>query len=158
MTNIYQFKATSIDSKEISIESYKGKTILVVNTASKCGFTPQYKGLQKIYEKYKDKDFVILAFPCNQFGRQEPCNDKEIKEFCSSNYDVTFPMFSKVEVNGKDAHPLFKYLKKELSGIMGGRIKWNFTKFLIDKEGNPRKRYAPTTKPENLCKDIELLM
>ena len=158
MTNIYQFKATSIDSKEISIESYKGKTILVVNTASKCGFTPQYKGLQKIYEKYKDKDFVILAFPCNQFGRQEPCNDKEIKEFCSSNYDVTFPMFSKVEVNGKDAHPLFKYLKKELPGFMGGRIKWNFTKFLIDKEGNPRNRFAPTTKPEKLCKDIELLM
>ena len=158
MTNIFQFKATSIDSKEIPIESYKGQIILVVNTASKCGFAPQYKGLQKIYEKYKDKNFVILAFPCNQFGGQEPRNNKEIKEFCSLNYGVTFPMFSRAEVNGKNAHPFFKYLKKKLPGIMGERIKWNFTKFLIDKEGNPRKRFAPTTKPENLYKDIELLI
>ncbi len=158
MTNIFQFKATSIDSKEIPIESYKGQIILVVNTASKCGFAPQYKGLQKIYEKYKDKNFVILAFPCNQFGGQEPGNNKEIKEFCSLNYGVTFPMFSRAEVNGENAHPFFKYLKKKLPGIMGERIKWNFTKFLIDKEGNPRKRFAPTTKPENLYKDIELLI
>ncbi len=158
MTNIFQFKATSIDSKEISLESYKGQIILVVNTASKCGFTSQYEGFQKIYEKYKDKGFVILAFPCNQFAGQEPGNDSEIKEFCSLKYGVTFPMFSKVEVNGRNAHPLFKYLQKELPGIMGERIKWNFTKFLIDREGNPRKRFAPTTKPKNLCKDIELLI
>jgi glutathione peroxidase len=128
MTNIFQFKATSIDSKEIPIESYKGQIILVVNTASKCGFAPQYKGLQKIYEKYKDKNFVILAFPCNQFGGQEPGNNKEIKEFCSLNYGVTFPMFSRAEVNGKNAHPFFKYLKKKITRDYGRENKMELYK------------------------------
>lgn len=158
MSNIFEFRATSINSEEISLEDYKGKVILIVNTASKCGFTPQYEGLQKMYEKYLDKGFEILGFPCNQFGKQEPGNNKEISEFCSLNYGVTFQMFSKVEVNGENAHPVFKYLKQELPGIMGNKIKWNFTKFLIDKEGKPYKRFSPITKPENICKDIELLI
>ena len=149
--NIYDFKANTISGKEISLNDYKGKTIVVVNTASKCGLTPQYEGLEEMYQKYKDDGLVILGFPCNQFGQQEKGDANEIQEFCQVNYGVSFPMFEKIEVNGKNAHPLFKYLKKELSGgIFGSRIKWNFTKFVIDKNGDPVKRFAPTTKPEKM--------
>ncbi len=156
--NFYQFSARSLQGKEISMEEYKGKVILVVNTASKCGFTPQYEGLENLYQKYKDKGLIILGFPCNQFGNQEPGTEKEIAEGCLINYGVSFQMFSKIEVNGGDAHPVYKYLKKRLSGFLGGVIKWNFTKFLIDSEGKPVNRYAPATKPEQLEGDIEKLL
>lgn len=156
--NFYQFTATSLQGKEINTEKYKGKVVLVLNTASKCGFTPQYEGLEKLYKEYKDKGLVILGFPCNQFGNQEPGTEKEISEGCLINYGVSFPMFSKVEVNGENTHPIFKYLKAELKGFPGKNIKWNFTKFLIDKEGKPFKRFSPLTKPENLRKDIEALL
>lgn len=157
-TNIYQFKATSLQGQEINLESYKGKVVLVVNTASKCGFTPQFEGLEKLYKDYKDKGLLILGFPCNQFANQEPGSEKEISEFCHINYGVSFPMFSKINVNGENAHPIYKYLKNELRGTLGRDIKWNFTKFLIDKDGNSYKRFAPTTKPEKLRKDIEKLL
>lgn len=154
----YQFTATSLQGKEIAMDSYKGKTVLVVNTASKCGLTPQFEGLEKLYKDYKDKGLVILGFPCNQFANQEPGDEKSIAEGCLLNYGVTFPMFAKIEVNGDNAHPIYKYLKKELGGTLGSKIKWNFTKFLIDAEGNPVKRFAPTTKPEKLeGKIVELL-
>ena len=149
-TKFYSFKAKSLQGKEIGMDSFKGKTVLVVNTASKCGLTPQYEGLEKLYEKYKDKDFVILGFPCNQFANQEPGDEKSIAEGCVLNYGVTFPMFAKVDVNGDNAHDLYKYLKKELKGTFGGKIKWNFTKFLIDSNGKPVKRFSPTTKPEKI--------
>ena len=152
--NFYQFKAQSLQGKEISMENYKGKAILVINTASKCGLTPQYEGLEKLYKKYKDKGFIILGFPCNQFGNQEPGDEKSISEGCLINYGVSFPMFAKVDVNGESAHPIFKYLKKELNGTFGNRIKWNFTKFLIDAQGNPQKRFSPLTKPEKIEKHI----
>jgi len=158
VTNFYQFKANSLEGKEISMKNYQGKVVLIVNTASKCGFTPQYKGLQELYLKYKDRGLVILGFPSNQFANQEPASEKEIAEFCYVNYGVTFPMFSKIEVNGKNAHPLYKFLKNELPGTPGNDIKWNFTKFLLDAKGNPVKRYASTTKPENLTEDIEKLL
>ena len=148
----YKFKAKSLQGKEIPMEDYIGKTILLVNTASQCGLTPQYEGLEKLYQKYKNKGFVVLGFPCNQFGQQEPGDEKSISEGCLVNYGVTFPMFSKIEVNGENAHPIFKYLKNELGGLFGSRIKWNFTKFLVDKEGRPIKRFAPTTKPESIDK------
>lgn len=147
-TTFYDFKAKTLQGKEISMEEFKGKTILVVNTASQCGLTPQYEGLEKLYEKYKDKGLVILGFPCNQFGNQEPGDEKSISEGCVINYGVTFPMFAKVDVNGGTAHPIFKYLKSKLGGILGSRIKWNFTKFLIDDKGRPVKRFSPVTKPE----------
>lgn len=147
--NFYQFRAMTLQGKEVSMESYRGKVVLVVNTASKCGLTPQYEGLEKLYSKYKDKGFVILGFPCNQFANQEPGDEKSISEGCLINYGVTFPMFSKVDVNGDNAHPIFKYLTRELRGWLGGRVKWNFTKFLIDKNGNPVKRFSPYTKPES---------
>ena len=158
MTTIYDFSATSIDGKETDLSEYKGKAVLVVNVASKCGFTPQYEGLEKLYETYGDKGLVILGFPCDQFGHQEPGTEAEIQEFCSLTYDVKFPMFAKVEVNGDDAHPLYKWLRKAKSGLAGSRIKWNFTKFLIDTEGNPVDRYASTTKPEKLSGDIEKVL
>lgn len=157
-TNFHQFKATSLQNKEIDMESYKGKVVLVVNTASKCGLTPQYEGLEKLHKEYKDKGLVILGFPCNQFGKQEPGGAKEIAEGCLINYGVTFPMFSKIEVNGENAHPIYKYLKNELKGIFGNRIKWNFTKFLIDKDGTPYKRFSPTTTPDKLRSHIETLL
>ncbi len=153
--NIYQFSATTLQGKEISLEEFKGKTILIVNTASKCGLTPQYKGLEELYKKHIDKDFVILGFPCNQFANQEPGDEKSISEGCLINYGVTFPMFSKIDVNGENTHPIYKYLKSELKGTFGNKIKWNFTKFLIDKEGNPVKRFSPITKPESIDKYIE---
>ncbi|MCK3685024.1 glutathione peroxidase [Maribellus sp. YY47] len=156
--NFYQFKANSLQGKEVPMEDFKGKTILVVNTASKCGFTPQYAGLENLYRKHKDNGLVILGFPCNQFGNQEPGDEKSISEGCLINYGVSFPMFSKVDVNGEEAHPIFKYLKKELSGVLGSKIKWNFTKFLIDKNGKPVKRFAPITKPEKLEPYIEQLL
>lgn len=154
----YQFKAKSLGGKEISMDSYKGMTVLVVNTASKCGFTPQLTGLENLYSKYADKGFVILGFPCNQFGNQEPGDEKSISEGCVVNYGVTFPMFSKIDVNGSDAHPLFKYLKKELGGIFGNSIKWNFTKFLIDSNGKPVKRFSPQITPEKIENDIVKLL
>lgn len=146
----YTFSARSLQGREISMETYKGKTVLVVNTASKCGLTPQFEGLEKLHQKYKDKGLVILGFPCNQFAGQEPGDEKSIAEGCVVNYGVTFQMFSKIDVNGKNAHPIYKYLKKELGSILGGRIKWNFTKFLIDKNGNPVKRFSPSTEPEKI--------
>lgn len=156
--NFYMFTATSLQGKEIKMDIFKGKVILVVNTASKCGLTPQYEGLQKLYERYMDRGFVILGFPCNQFANQEPGTEKEISDVCLINYGVSFPMFSKIDVNGDKAHPIFKYLKERLPGLLGKKIKWNFAKFLIDRSGRPVKRFSPTTVPEKLSKDIERLL
>ncbi len=156
--NFYQFKARSLQGKEIGMDTYKGKVVLVVNTASKCGLTPQYEGLEKLYEVYKDKGLVILGFPCNQFGNQEPGTEKEISEGCLVNFGVSFQMFSKIEVNGENAHPVYKYLKNKLPGFPFKKIKWNFTKFLIDRNGIPVKRFSPTTVPEKLVKDIKKLL
>jgi glutathione peroxidase len=156
MGSVYEFSAKTIDGKTRKLADYKGKVLLVVNTASQCGFTPQYKGLEALYEKYKDKGFAVLGFPSNQFGQQEPGADSEIAEFCEMNFGVTFPLFSKVNVNGADAHPLFKYLASSKKGLLGSEaIKWNFTKFLIGRDGEVIDRYAPTTKPEDIAKDIE---
>ena len=155
----YDFNAKTIDGEDKPLADYKGKVTLIVNTASKCGFTPQYEGLEALYKQYRDQGLVILGFPCDQFGHQEPGDEEEIKNFCSLTYDVSFPMFSKIEVNGDNAHPLYKYLKDEKRGLLGtGGIKWNFTKFLVDKDGQVVKRYAPTDKPESLAKDIEALL
>lgn len=156
--NFYDFKATSLQGKEVSMDNYKNKVVIVVNTASKCGFTPQYEGLEKLYRDFKDKGLVILGFPCNQFGKQEPGDAKQISEGCLINYGVSFPMFSKIDVNGSDAHPIYKYLKSELKGTLVSTVKWNFTKFVIDKNGKPFKRYAPTTTPEQMRADIEQLL
>lgn len=158
MNTIYDFNALTIDGKEISLSEFKGKVVLIVNVASKCGFTKQYKGLQELYSKYKDKGFVILGFPCNQFMSQEPGNEKEIMEFCQVNYGVTFPMFSKIDVNGDNAHPLYKFLVSKQGGLITDAIKWNFTKFLIDKNGVPVDRYAPSTDPMSIADDIEKLL
>ena len=154
MTSIYDFSAKSIDGEDVPLSEYEGKAILVVNVASKCGFTPQYEGLEALHQKYKDDGLVILGFPCDQFGHQEPGDEAEIAEFCSLTYGVDFPMFSKIEVNGDGAHPLYKWLKEEKSGVGPSKIKWNFTKFLVDRDGKPVKRYASTTKPEKLEGDI----
>lgn len=150
MESIYNFKAKTLQGKEIDFSDFKNKTLLIVNTASKCGFTPQYEGLEKLYQQYKDQDFVILAFPCNQFNNQEPGDSTSIKNNCLINYGVSFPVFEKVDVNGKNAHPRFKFLKEQLPGFITNSIKWNFTKFLIGADGNPIKRFAPFTKPENI--------
>ncbi|RPA68815.1 glutathione peroxidase [Cyclobacteriaceae bacterium YHN15] len=157
-TTFYDFNAKTLQGKEVSMEEFKGKTVLVVNTASQCGLTPQFEGLEKLYEKYKDQGLVVLGFPCNQFANQEPGDEKSISEGCVLNYGVSFPMFSKVDVNGNTAHPIYKYLKSKLGGILGSRIKWNFTKFLVDDKGRPVKRFAPITKPEDLEKDIVRLL
>jgi len=154
----YNFEAKSLQGKDIKMEAYKGKTVLIVNTASKCGLTPQYEGLEALYQKYKGKGLVILGFPSNQFANQEPGDEKSIEQGCVINYGVSFPMFSIIDVNGNDAHPLYKYLKQELKGTLGNKIKWNFTKFLIDAEGNPVKRFAPTTKPEKIDAYLEKRM
>lgn len=154
----YSFSADSLVGKSVDMKEYKGKVVLVVNTASKCGLTPQYKGLEALYKKYADKGLVVIGFPCNQFGKQEPGNSKEIASFCSVNYGVTFPMFAKIEVNGEGTHPIYKYLKSELKGEKGEDIRWNFTKFLIDKSGYPAKRFSPRTEPQTLEKDIEKLI
>lgn len=145
----YNLSAQDLQGKEISMKEYEGKIVLAVNTASKCGLTPQHEGLEALYKKYKDKNLVILGFPCNQFANQEP-GGKDAIESCLLNYGVSFPMFSKVDVNGDNAHPIFKFLKQKLRGVFGSKIKWNFTKFLIDSNGNPIKRFAPTTKPEKI--------
>ena len=156
---IYDFEANKLNGESIKLNEFKGKTIVVVNTASACGLTPQYEGLENMYQKYKDQGLVILGFPCNQFGKQEKGNSEEIQEFCQVNYGVSFPMFEKIEVNGKNAHPIYKYLKSELSGgILGSKIKWNFTKFVIDKNGKPAKRFAPTTTPEKMESFIKEIM
>ena len=156
MATVYEFSATTIDGKSRKLGDYKGKVLLVVNTASQCGFTPQYKGLEAIYQMFKDRGFAVLGFPSNQFGQQEPGSDTEIAEFCEMNFGVSFPLFSKVDVNGADAHPLFKFLTSTKPGLLGSEgIKWNFTKFLIGKDGAVIDRYAPNTKPEDLAKDIE---
>lgn len=155
MTSLHDFSATSIDGKPVDLSSYDGKVVLVVNTASKCGFTPQYKGLQELQDAYGDRGFEVLGFPCDQFGHQEPGDEEEIATFCERNFGVSFPMFSKIDVNGDDAHPLFQWLKKEEGGLLGGKIKWNFTKFLVSRDGQVIDRFAPTTKPEKLTGDIE---
>jgi glutathione peroxidase len=155
MTNVWDFTATTIDGHERSLGEYEGKALLVVNVASKCGFTPQYEGLEKLHETYADKGLVVLGFPCDQFGHQEPGTESEIQEFCSLNYGVSFPMFAKVEVNGGGAHPLYRWLRAERSGVLGDRIKWNFTKFLVGRDGQVVKRYASTTKPDKIAPDIE---
>lgn len=154
----YDYKVKSISGEEVSMSEYKGKVVLIVNTASKCGFTKQYEGLEELYEKYKDQGFVILGFPCNQFGSQEPGGNEEIKNFCISTFSVTFPMMSKIDVNGDDADPLYKFLKKEKGGILGDEIKWNFTKFLIDREGNVVDRFASQKTPKALEKEVEKLL
>ena len=154
----YDFSAKKINGQEISMQVYEGKVVLVVNTASKCGLTPQFKELEEIYKEYKEKGLEILGFPCNQFASQDPGSSKEISEFCSLNYGVTFTMFDKIDVNGTGAHPLYKYLKEQASGLFNKEIKWNFTKFLIDANGKVVKRYAPTVRPSKIKKDIEILL
>jgi glutathione peroxidase len=156
-TEFYDMKANSLQGEEIGMDKYKGKVVLVVNTASKCGFTPQYAGLEELYQEYKDKGLEILGFPCNQFANQEPGGKEDI-EACLLNYGVDFQMFDKVDVNGKETHPIFKYLKEKLPGKLGRRVKWNFTKFLVNQDGKPIKRFAPSTKPEKLRKDIDALL
>lgn len=158
VTTLFDFTATSLSGQDIDLSQYEGKAVLVVNTASKCGFTPQYEGLEKLFEDYGDKGLVVLGFPCDQFGHQEPGDEEAIGEFCQLNYGVKFPMFAKVNVNGSGAHPLFQWLRKAKGGLLGDRIKWNFTKFLIAPDGNVVKRYGSTTKPEALKDDIERLL
>jgi glutathione peroxidase len=156
MTTVYDFSAKTIDGKSRKLADYKGKVLLVVNTASHCGFTPQYKGLEELYEKYGNKGLVVLGFPCNQFGAQEPGAEAEIAEFCEMNYGVTFPLFAKIDVNGDNAHPLYRYLASAAPGLLGSEsIKWNFTKFLIDRQGNVIKRFAPNAAPADIANDIE---
>ncbi|MRH43689.1 redoxin domain-containing protein [Aquibacillus halophilus] len=156
--SIYDYTVKTILGEEESLADYKGKVLLIVNTASKCGFAPQFEGLQKLYDNFKDEGLVILGFPSNQFMNQEPGSDNDIQDFCKINYGVNFPMFSKTDVKGKNAHPLFQHLMKEAPGIVSNQIKWNFTKFLVDKNGNVQKRYAPKTKPENIESDIKALL
>ena len=158
MASIYDFSATSLTGEDTPLKRFEGKVLLIVNTASACGFTPQYKGLEVLQQKYAARGFSVLGFPCNQFGRQEPGSAAEIGQFCSSNYAVSFPMFDKIDVNGDGAHPLYQYLKGEKAGLLGSSIKWNFTKFLINRSGKVVGRYAPTTTPEQLTKDIEALL
>lgn len=157
--SVYDFRVTDIKGNQQSLKAYKGKVVLIVNVASKCGLTKQYDGLEALYKKYKDKGFVVLGFPCNQFMGQEPGTEEEIAEFCSVSYGVTFPLFSKIDVNGENAHPLYKYLKTQLPGkAKDAAIEWNFAKFLIDKKGNPVLRYHPKVKPDELTADIEKLL
>ena len=157
--NIYDFTVSTLMGLPKSMADYQGKVLLIVNVASKCGFTPQYAGLQTLYETYHDKGLEILGFPCNQFGKQEPGTNDEIQNFCQVNYGVTFPMFDKIDVNGDDAHPLYEYLKKAAPGALGPKaIKWNFTKFLVDAQGNVVKRFEPNVKPEDVTPDIEALL
>ena len=154
----YEFKATTLQGNETGMDTFRGKTVLIVNTASKCGLTPQFEGLEKLYQKYKEKGLVILGFPCNQFANQEPGDEKSISEGCLLNYGVTFPMFTKIDVNGDNAHKLYKFLKQQLGGIFGNKIKWNFTKFLVDQNGQPVKRFSPFTKPEQIDQYLSKLL
>jgi glutathione peroxidase len=159
MTSIYDYEAKTLDGKPGRLADFQGKVLLIVNTASECGFTPQLAGLEALYERYRDRGFAVLGFPCNQFGAQEPGTADEIGAFCQKNYGVTFPMFEKIDVNGDNAHPLYRWLKQSAPGVLGSeRIKWNFTKFLIDRTGRVKARYAPVTKPEQLAQDIEALL
>lgn len=158
MTKLTDLPVRLADGTTSDLSAYAGKVLLIVNTASKCGFTPQYEGLEELYRDYKDRGFEVLAFPCNQFGAQEPGDAAEIANFCSLTYDVSFPVMAKIDVNGDDADPIFKHLKKEKSGLLGSGIKWNFTKFLVDRDGKVVSRHAPTTKPEQLRKEIEELL
>ncbi len=153
--SIYDYKVEKVGNEIVSLEEYKGKVMLIVNTASKCGFTPQFEGLEKLYKEYKDSGLVILGFPCNQFANQDPSSDEEIHSFCSLNYGVSFPMFKKIDVNGDNEDPLYTYLKSQKKGAFGSKVKWNFTKFLVDKEGNVVKRYASNKKPESFEQDIK---
>lgn len=157
-TTAHDFSATSIDGVEQQLADYKGQVILVVNTASQCGYTGQYKGLESLYRTYADRGLVVLGFPCDQFGNQEPGAEEEIAAFCERNFGVTFPLFAKVDVNGRDAHPLYQWLRSEKGGVVGNKIRWNFTKFLIDTEGNVVKRYGTTTTPDQIAEDIEALL
>jgi len=158
MTTVYDFSATTNSGAEEALADYQGKVLLVVNTASQCGFTPQYKGLEELYKTYVDRGLVVLGFPCDQFGSQEPGDDEEIADFCELNFGVTFPLYSKIDVNGTGAHPLFKWMRDEKKGSLGSKVRWNFTKFLIDSKGNVVKRYGSTTKPEDISADIEELL
>ena len=156
---IYSFSAKDIKGHEVSMDDYRGKVLLIVNTASKCGFTPQFEGLQSLHEELGERGFEVLGFPCNQFMNQDPGNDDAISQFCSLNYGVSFPMFAKIEVNGDGTHPLFRFLKREAKGLMGSeKVKWNFTKFLVNREGQVVRRYAPTAKPADIRADIEKLL
>jgi glutathione peroxidase len=158
MAGIYDFTARSLAGEEVPLKRFEGQVLLIVNTASACGFTPQYKGLEVLQKQLGPRGFAVLGFPCNQFGSQEPGDAKEIERFCTSKYAVTFPMFAKIDVNGSGAHPLFQYLRSEKSGLLGSSIKWNFTKFLVDRAGRVVARHAPTTTPEGLKKEIEALL
>jgi glutathione peroxidase len=158
MTSLGDFKATAIDGTETDLAAYEGQVVLVVNTASQCGFTPQYQGLQQLQDEYGDRGFTVLGFPCDQFGGQEPGTEDEIASFCERTFGVDFPLFAKVEVNGDGAHPLFAWLRQEKSGLLGGKIKWNFTKFLIGRDGRVVDRFGPTTKPERIAADIERVL
>ncbi len=158
MAGVYDFSATSLAGEDIPLQRYQGQVLLIVNTASACGFTPQYKGLQALQQGLGPRGFSVLGFPCNQFGSQEPGDAAQIGQFCTDNYAVSFPMFAKIEVNGGNAHPLYQYLKNARSGLLGASIKWNFTKFLVDRAGNVVARHAPTTKPEHLTREIEALL
>ena len=159
MTSVLDFSARKANGEDLNLETYRGKVLLIVNTASKCGFTPQYEGLEVLQKTFSERGFSVLAFPCNQFGAQEPGNEAEIQSFCDLNYRTTFPIFSKIEVNGASSHPLFDHLKKKAPGVLGSqRIKWNFTKFLVNQHGDVVKRYAPATKPSSIARDIEALL
>ena len=158
MPDIYDFTAKSLAGEDVALRQYAGKVLLIVNTASKCGFTPQYEGLEALHRELSPRGFAVLGFPCNQFGAQEPGKASEIQEFCSTQYDVTFPLFEKIDVNGARAHPLYTYLKRAKSGLLGSSIKWNFTKFLVDRSGKVVARHAPTARPEGLKKEIEALL
>ncbi|MGE0407634.1 MAG: glutathione peroxidase [Amphiplicatus sp.] len=159
MATVYDFTAQTIDGEDVRLSDFAGKVLLIVNVASKCGFTPQYKGLEALFRRYRDDGFSVLGFPCNQFGAQEPGGDDEIMTFCTTHYDVTFPMFSKIEVNGENAHPLFEHLKRERLGLGGSKmIKWNFTKFLVNREGAVMGRFAPQTRPDSLERDVKALL
>ena len=159
MSEIYKFDCKNAAGKVVSLSDYKNRLLLIVNTASKCGFTPQYEGLNNLHLKFKDKDFSVLGFPCNQFGKQEPGTNKEIQEFCSLNFQIEFPVFAKIDVNGSTADPLYQYLCETKPGLLGSKkIKWNFTKFLVDQKGNVVSRFAPNTKPEDIEKEIEALI
>jgi glutathione peroxidase len=155
MPSLHDFDARGIDGRDVDLASFAGRVVLVVNTASQCGFTPQYRGLQELHDAYAERGFSVLGFPCDQFGGQEPGNEEEIASFCERNFGVTFPLFAKVDVNGDDAHPLFAWLRSEKKGLLGGRIKWNFTKFLVDHDGQVVGRYGPTTSPEKIAADVE---
>ena len=159
MSSVYDFSAASLDGHDVPLANFRGDVLVIVNTASKCGFTPQYEGLEALYRSYRERGFSVLGFPCNQFGHQEPGTAADIASFCSTNYSVTFPMFAKIDVNGTDAHPLYEYMKRQMPGLLGSQaIKWNFTKFLVDRAGRVVARHAPTATPASLKRDVEELL